>query len=40
MTYKELFYLHPDYFRPDRSILADAGLKPGERFFIATVRCV
>src|SRR5665647_444964 len=29
-TYKELFYLHPDYFRPDRSILADAGLKPGE----------
>ena len=33
-TYKELFYLHPDYFRPDISILADAGLKPGERFFI------
>ena len=33
-TYKELFYLHPDYFRPDISILAAAGLKPQERFFI------
>jgi len=33
-TYKELFYLHPDYFRPDSTVLHDAGLKPGERFFI------
>lgn len=33
-TYKELFYLNPDYFRPDRSVLADAGIKEGERFFI------
>jgi predicted glycosyltransferase len=33
-TYKELFYLHPDYFRPDNSILAQAGIAPHERFFI------
>jgi predicted glycosyltransferase len=33
-TYKELFYLHPAYFKPDISILAEAGLKPEERFFI------
>jgi predicted glycosyltransferase len=33
-TYKELFYLHPDYFRPDSSVLAEAGISPGERFFI------
>jgi predicted glycosyltransferase len=33
-TYKELFYLHPDYFRPDPSVLDAAGIAPGERFFI------
>ena len=33
-TYKELFYLHPDYFRPDTSVLADAGIKPDERFIV------
>ncbi len=33
-TYKELFYLHPDYFHPDISVLADAGLRPGERFIV------
>jgi len=33
-TYKELFYLHPDYFRPDISVLAQAGMKQGERFVI------
>jgi predicted glycosyltransferase len=33
-TYKELFYLHPDYFHPDVSVLADAGLTPGERFIV------
>jgi len=33
-TYKELFYLHPDYFRPDSSVLTEAGISPGERFFI------
>ena len=33
-TYKELFYLHPDYFTPDSSVLADAGITPGERFSV------
>jgi len=33
-TYKELFYLHPDYFTPDNSVLADAGIAPGERFSV------
>ena len=33
-TYKELFYLHPDYFRPDASVLAEAGIAPHERFVI------
>ena len=33
-TYKELFYLHPAYFRPDISVLDDAGIKQGEKFFI------
>jgi predicted glycosyltransferase len=33
-TYKELFYLHPDFFRPDISVLADAGLLPDEKFII------
>jgi uncharacterized protein len=31
-TFKELFYLHPDYFKPDPSDLKIVGLKPGERF--------
>jgi predicted glycosyltransferase len=31
-SYKELFYLHPDYFRPDISVLTMAGIKPGEVF--------
>lgn len=30
----ELAYLHPDHFIPDPSVLADLGLKKGERFFI------
>jgi predicted glycosyltransferase len=33
-TYKELFYLHPAYFTPDSSVLADAGITPGERFSV------
>jgi predicted glycosyltransferase len=33
-TYKELFYLHPDFFRPDISVLADAGLLPDEKFTV------
>ena len=30
----ELAYLHPNRFTPDPSVLENAGLKPGERFFI------
>ena len=30
----ELFYLHPDYFNPDRSVLDEAGVNEGEPFFI------
>lgn len=30
----ELAYLHPNCFSPDPSVLAKAGLKEGERFFI------
>ncbi len=33
-SYKELFYLHPDHFTPDSSVLALAGLAPNEPFFI------
>ncbi len=32
--YKELFYLHPDRFKPDPTVRADLGLAPDERFFI------
>ncbi|UTW62654.1 DUF354 domain-containing protein [bacterium SCSIO 12741] len=31
-TYKELFYLHPDYFQPDRQVIRDMGIKDDERF--------
>ncbi|MCP4153848.1 MAG: DUF354 domain-containing protein [bacterium] len=30
--YHELAYLHPDYFKPDDSVPAEVGLKPGELF--------
>lgn len=30
----ELFYLHPSYFTPDPSVLAELGLKPEEPFFL------
>jgi len=30
----ELFYLHPDYFRPDPSVPADAGIDLSKPFFI------
>ncbi len=30
--YQELAYLHPDRFTPDPSVLAEAGLAPGEPF--------
>jgi uncharacterized protein len=31
---KELAYLHPDYFKPDPSVLDEVGLAPGEPFII------
>ncbi len=30
--YHELAYLHPRYFSPDPSVLAEVGLQPGDRF--------
>lgn len=32
--YHELAYLHPKRFTPDPSVLGEAGIKPGEVFFI------
>jgi predicted glycosyltransferase len=32
--YHELTYLHPSRFRPDESVLEEAGLAAGNRFFI------
>lgn len=32
--YHELTYLHPDIFKPDRSVLALAGLKESDTFFV------
>lgn len=31
-TYKELFYLHPNVFTPDRQVLRDAGFAPDEPY--------
>lgn len=31
-TFKELFYLHPHYFKPNPKDLGLVGLKPGEKF--------
>ena len=33
-TYKELFYLHPSVFTPDRQTLRDAGFNPDERYVL------
>lgn len=33
-TYKELFYLHPNVFTPDRQVLRDAGFDPDERYIL------
>lgn len=33
-SYHELAYLHPKRFMPDPSVLHDAGIEEGERFFI------
>lgn len=32
--YHELAYLHPNRFRPDPSVLAEAGIREGEPFFL------
>jgi len=32
--YHELAYLHPSRFSPDRQVLEEAGISPGERYFI------
>lgn len=32
--YKELAYLHPDYFSPDSSVLEEMGLEPGQLFCV------
>ena len=32
--YHELAYLHPNYFKPDKSILTDLGIKENEKYFI------
>jgi predicted glycosyltransferase len=32
--YHELAYLHPNRFQPDPNVLKEAGLTPGERFFL------
>jgi predicted glycosyltransferase len=33
-AYKELAYLHPDYFKPDPGVLDTLGIKKGERFIL------
>jgi len=32
--YHELAYLHPNYFKPNPSVLKELGLKKGEKFFV------
>jgi hypothetical protein len=32
--YKELAYLHPNYYKPDASVLDDAGISNGDRFAV------
>jgi uncharacterized protein len=33
-VYKELFYLHPNYFTPDISVLKELNIKPDEQFIL------
>lgn len=33
-TYKELFYLHPSVFTPDRQVLRDCGFNPDEPYIL------
>jgi predicted glycosyltransferase len=35
--YKELAYLHPNYFKPDSSVLDEMGLSKDDRFFILRI---
>jgi hypothetical protein len=32
--YKQTAYLHPNHFKPDAGVLAELGLRSGERFFL------
>lgn len=32
--YHEMFYLHPENFKPDNSVLSENGLKEGDKFFL------
>jgi predicted glycosyltransferase len=32
--YEELAYLHPNWFKPDPSVLSELGLQVGDRFFV------
>lgn len=33
-TYKELFYLHPNVFTPDKQVLRDVGFNPDEKYIL------
>jgi uncharacterized protein len=33
-AFKEMFYLHPNYFQPDPSVLSESGLSPEDKFII------
>ena len=33
-TYKELFYLHPSVFTPDKQVLRDCGFNPDEKYIL------
>jgi hypothetical protein len=33
-SYHEIAYLHPNYFKPDPTILGELGLSPGDIFFV------
>lgn len=33
-TYKELFYLHPNVFTPDKQVLRDVGFDPDEKYIL------
>lgn len=33
-TFKELFYLHPEYFKPDPTILEELDIRPDEKYIL------